>query len=227
MKKNIIYCSYFKKTAPIWILFIICIYCVFACEFESLRSDVFSFNEEKAVVNKINEIIKNLSFSYIAGVIFFSLSDTIPFLRRKKIAYRNVNKSLFQMINAIDDFSMSINSCKWDEKTNTENVFEDFSGGEYTENAPQLRLTSDKIALIGTLTHKIKIGVNYVISQELYIDTNLTNDMDRIKINEDFHYLCTIADSTNQDIYIAADKVLAIFDNIIEITSVRNKLPKP
>lgn len=188
-----------------------------ACEFESLRINMFSVNKDIELVNKTNKIIENLSFSYIAGVIFFSLSDTIPFLRRKKIAYKNVKKSLSQMIDAIDDFSISINGCKWDEKTNTEIVFEDFSGGEYTKNAPQLRLTFDKTALINTLTKKINIGVDFVLSHELYIDTNLTNDMNKIKLNENYLFICTILNNTNNDIYIAADKVLAIFDNVIEI----------
>ena len=217
MRKNTIYFNYFKRTAPIWILFIICIYSVFACSFETLRLDLFRINKNIIFVNKINDIIKNLSFSYIAGAIFFFLSDTIPFLRRKKLANKIVEKSLCQMIDAIDDFSLSINNCKWNEDTNIELIFEDFSGGEYTQNMPDTRLTSDKKVLIVELAKKLNFGIDFVLSQELYIDTNLVKDMDRIKINEFYIYICSIPDSSNIDFYIAADKVLAIFSLIIKI----------
>lgn len=217
MKKDSIYCSYFKQTAPIWILLIICIYCVLACEFESLRIELFSINKDISFVEKINNIIKNLSYSYIAGVIFFSLSDTIPFLRRMRIANRGVKKLLCQIVNAIDDFSLSINQNKWDEKTNPKQVFEDFTGGEYIENAPPTKLTSDKIALIDKLVNTINVGTDFIISKELYISTDLIDDVDSIKSNEYFLFISSIPDNAKNELYVTADKIVAIFDNIIEI----------
>ncbi len=217
MRKNSIYFNYFKRTAPIWILFIICIYCVFACSFETLRLDLFRINKDIVFVNKINDIIKNLSFSYIAGAIFFFLSDTIPFLRRKKLINKIVQKLLSQMVDALDDFSLSINNCKWNKDTKLEQVFEEFSGGEYSQNMPQTRLTSDKIILIDNLSKKINLGIDYVLSQEIYIDTDLVKEMDRIKINDIYILICSISNSVNNEYYLAANKVLEIFKLIIDI----------
>ena len=223
MKQSFLYLNYFKKTSLIWILFLICIYIVCACEFELLRISMFSVNKGLEFVDKINKIIENLSFSYIAGVIFFSLSDTIPFLRRKKIASKGIEKSLVQMNNAIDDFSLSINNSKWNKDTNTKLVFEEFSGGEYAENAPQIKLTSDKISLVENLTKKIDQGIDFIISYELYADTNLINDMTCIKFNDQFLFLRSISNNSNNDFYFSADSIIAVFDEIIEI---KNKILK-
>ena len=217
MKQNNLYLNYFKNTVLIWILFTICIYCVVACEFESLRMNFFSIRADIVVVNKINDIIKNLSFSYIAGVIFFSLSDTIPFLRRKKLANKSIKKTLFQMQNAIDVFSLSINNMKWNDDTNTKQVFEDFSGCEYADNAPQMRLTSDKLRLIDNLSKSIDFGIDFIISQELYIDSILINDMENIKFNDYFLLMRSIPNNSNDEFYIHPNKIIAIFDKIIEI----------
>ena len=212
-----IYIDYFKRSALIWILLLFCIYAILACEFESLRISSLSINKDLMFVNKINSIIKNLSYSYIAGVIFFFLSDTIPFFRRKKVVYRNVKRILCTMIDAIDDFSMSINCNKWDERTDTKLVFEEFSGGEYTDNMPQIRLTSDKLVVLKKLSKNLNVGIDYLLSQELYLDVALFNEIEKLKMNETFLFISTMCEDTNENLYITAEKLLVIFDYIIEI----------
>ena len=68
MTKRKLYLFYIINTLPIWILFITCIYCILACEFESLKIPI---NQDLEYCEKLNNIVKNLSYSYISGVMFF------------------------------------------------------------------------------------------------------------------------------------------------------------
>lgn len=223
MKQIILYCDYFKKTLCIWILLIICVYCIFACEFESLRFKIFSINENILIVNKINDIIKNFSFSYVAGVIFFFLSDTIPFLRRKSIVDKNIRRSLNLMINAIDQFTLSINNKKWTKATDVKKIYEDISGAEYSENLSDYKLPFNKVVDIVTLSKNINLSLDYIISQELYVDIELLNEMEKIKFCDSLLYISSLSIAEKDETFINPKKLIMIFSDIINFQSIISK----
>lgn len=213
MRKEAIFFDYIKRTAPIWVLFIICIYSIVACEFESLRIRLPSLFNDVAYVNKTNDIIKNLSFSYIAGVIFFFLSDTIPFLRRKRVVYKNVEKSMRLMVAAIDDFSHIVNNKIWDEKTDASTEYEEFSGAEYSDNMPPIKLQIPFCIQLKELVEKLNLCINFVISQELYVSSKLLNDFELIKNNDNYLFI----NSKSIDDYVNPEKIVKAFAYLIEI----------
>lgn len=219
MKKQIFFMDYIKKTIFIWVLFIICIYCILACEFESLRMDIFSINEDVIVVGKINDIIKNLSFSYVAGVIFFFLSDTIPFHRRQKVVIKNVNRTLNLVFNAIDDFSQSINSKTWNETIDPKLIYEDIFGGEYPEQEYKQKLPLNIITDMLKLTNIMNSCIDFIISQELYVNSKLIKDLEDIKLCDGMRYISSLSVDTN-NIYITPKDLTSVFRDIIKIKSI-------
>lgn len=210
--------DYLKKTVFIWGLFIVCIYCILACEFESLRMNIFSINEEVIVVKKINDIIKNLSFSYVAGVIFFFLSDTIPFQRRKKVVSKNVNRSLYLISNAINDFSQSINNKTWNETIDPKSIYEDIFGGEYPGQEHKQILPLNVIADICKLANIINPYIDFIISQELYVNSELVKNLEDIKLCDGMRYISSL--SVDKNNIISSEELVSVFRDIIKIQSI-------
>lgn len=216
MTKRKLYLFYIINTLPIWILFITCIYCILACEFESLKIPI---NQDLEYCEKLNNIVKNLSYSYIAGVIFFLLSDSIPFLRKGNIAYKNINKAMHLIITAIDNFSKSINGKTWENTTSTIEIYEEISGGEYAANTGYnipIDLPEYRIAIFKDLYLALNLNIDFIISQEQYIDTKLLNDFESIRSDDCFLYIGSIANKTS----IEAENAIMIFEYIKKVRNI-------
>ncbi len=216
MRKNDFYLSYFVNTKCIWFLLLLSIYGVFACEFESLRMSIFSINCDITTINKINNIIENLSFSYIAGVVLFLLADTITFLRRKKIVCRNVERSLSSIISLIDDFSQFVNGKNWGNDTDAKIVFEEYSGGIYSENMPSIKVQPPMRTSMNTLTEKLNTYVDFIISQELYLGTKMLDDMEKI-LNKMALYVTINNEWQEDEMSVEAIRLVNFFDDIIQV----------
>lgn len=221
MKEKNIYLDYFKRTALVWALFIVCIYSVVACEFESLRIKWLSIDKEVAFVNKVNGIIENLSFSYIAGVIFFFLSDTIPYIRRKTIAYKNAERSLRLILKSIDEFSLSINNEIWNEGTDAISIYEDYFGEELSDENQSILIKKPLLFDTLKLVRYVNSGISFLLSQELYLDAKLINDIESIKLSEEWHYVSSLSDGN--EVRVSSKIVLAIIKKIISIKATVNK----
>ena len=179
---------------------------------------IFSINEDIIVVEKINDIIKNLSFSYVAGVIFFFLSDTIPFQRRQKFVNKNVNRSLNLIYNAIDDFSQSINNKKWDETIDPKSIYEDIFGGEYPEQEYKQKLPLNIIADMLKFANTINPYIDFIISQELYVNSKLVKNLEDIKLFDGMRYISSLSVDTNN--IISSEEFVSVFRDIIKIRSI-------
>lgn len=222
MKKALII-DYFKKSAVIWILLLLCVYCILACEFEDLRIGLFSIKKDVVFVDKLNNILKNISYSYIAGVIFFFLADTIPFLRRKKVVDKNVENTLNLMSYAIDTFSNALNGKKWDENTDVASIFEDVSGGEYSDNMPLMKLPKHIQVEYSKLANNLNTSMDFILSQELYTSLDLINDIEKIKLNKDYQFINSICNSEDENGYIDAKEFVNSLNCIIVIKSTISK----
>lgn len=200
---------------PIGILLLICIYCVLACEFQELRIRV-EYSQDS--LDKINDIVKNLSFSYIAGVIFFLLSDTIPYCRRKKITLKYVEKAMSLMLLSIDDFTINVNGKKWDSNTEPYEIYEDISGAIY-EGDSQIKYTvpDNVIISLQNLYNSLNMNIDFILAQELYIDDCLLDMLEQIKSDKRFQYSCGL--SLNANTCITIYELVEIFKLIISIKS--------
>jgi hypothetical protein len=69
------------KEPLIWILLVVCLYIVCAFCFTSIRLPSF-FND--AITDSINKLLVNVSYSYIAGMLFYIFSIFYPLTRRAR-----------------------------------------------------------------------------------------------------------------------------------------------
>ena len=217
MKKKRLSHNYFISTFPISLLLLLCLYCVLACEFGAFRFGLFSVSMEQETVNKINNILKALSSSYIAGVIFFFLSDTIPYYRRKRIATKHVENSLHLMINAIDDFSYLVNGKIWGEGTDAKLIYEDITGGEYTDDLPPYKIPINLRTIFGRLFLSLNTNLNFIISQELYLNNEFISNMESIVSQDNYLRISQISNNQTQDNFVNVDILTSIFDYVKSI----------
>lgn len=95
-----------KRELSIWLLFLFCLYIVIAYHFDSWKIP-FSFISEKATQN-FNEIFLWLSYSYVAGMIFYILSIFYPKTKKTRAVLSNVTEDLRLLKDEYYDFSLSI-----------------------------------------------------------------------------------------------------------------------
>lgn len=122
--------SYFGKTIWVWIILAATIYIVLACQFPTCRFITMPYSE--ATVELWNDVLKNLSYSYIAAVIFFVFSDTIPFLRKQYYVTQSlvvIKKQTAE--SAIRFFRCFCSSCEDDFQSDT--LYYNTTGYEYDE----------------------------------------------------------------------------------------------
>ncbi len=221
MKKIILYREYFRKAWLIWVLLIICIYSVLACEFDCFKISLFSIDEDIVFINKMNTIIENLSFSYIAGAIFFVLSDTIPFLRKQKNVLKHIKKSLSLMINAIDSFSQNLHSTVWDASTNITDIVMDITGTMYSQQMRDIKLQDHQLYEMHRLNDILNVNIDFILSQELYINQEFMSIIENIKVNKHIQLIKTIS---KEQPTISIDILTGLLEDIITIKTNISKL---
>lgn len=92
-------CSHFKKIIVYFFGVAVCIFSIVAILTIQLTEwRPFGFAEK---AEEINAIILNLSYSYLAAVIFYIIMDCLPKLHRKRIMRRKITIYLSRMKNAI------------------------------------------------------------------------------------------------------------------------------
>jgi hypothetical protein len=148
--------------------------------------------------------------------VFFLLADTIPFLRRKKIVCRNVERSLSSIISLIDDFSQFVNGKNWGNDTDAKIVFEEYSGGIYSENMPSIKVQPPMRTSMNTLTEKLNTYVDFIISQELYLGTKMLDDMEKI-LNKMALYVTINNEWQEDEMSVEAIRLVNFFDDIIQV----------
>lgn len=121
------------------------------------------------------------------------------------------------MRNTIDDFSQSFNGKKWTKETNPILTYEDYSGDEYMEDLAQIKLPKHILSLMDKLYQNLNINIDFIISQEIYINIILLNDIEKIKFNESLQYISTIHDNVNEVTYINPQRMVKIIQDIIAI----------
>jgi len=127
-------------------------------------------------------------------------------------------KSLQLMIGAIDDYSLLTNGKNWNLNTNSESIFEDVFGVKYaevenSEKMPIYELSDDILTNFNRLSNVLITNVDFVITQELYIGSQLLNDMEELKLNDTFKLLKSLSSYK----HITAEKFIQLYNMIIII----------
>ena len=156
---------------PVWLLLLVSLYVAFACEFHCLR--MISLPLPASQIEKLNDLAKNVSLSYVAGMIFYVLSEMVPYLRKSAYVQeklRSINRNLSK---AIDDFLTSL--CGRSDECNDKELYYLATGGTYEKDIDCFLRKSKLLAF-----RKLSISINEQLAAMQACDIYL--DMDDYKI---------------------------------------------
>ena len=126
-------------------------------------------------------------------------------------------------MNAIDNFSLSINNKVWTNETSATMIFEDYSGGEYSDNMPPEILPRHILSVMNTFAESINKNLDYILSQELYNTRELQKEMELIKLCESIQYISSISLDENNETLVEPSKIVKLFSDVIEIRKTVSK----
>ena len=153
---------------PIWLILAVCLYTVVACEFPCWRFITLPLGGE--TVEKLNGIVKNLSYSYIAGVVFYVLSELIPFLQKQSFVLMRLKPYVDNLVVAIDDLIYGLTGCKLrdDEIKNGEGVYSLITEHDY-EAEGYYQLKDNQRLAIRSFVAQMDKGLDMLLSNDVYI----------------------------------------------------------
>lgn len=172
--------SYFEKTFWVWIILVVAIYIVIACQFPSFRFITMPYSE--ATVELCNDVLKNLSYSYIAAVIFYVLSDAIPFLRKQYYVIRSLDVIKSQTLESLSRFYRCFCSSSVDE-TEAFTLFLNATGYEYEEEGT-FYLQRNQLYELKLLHSEIAYYTDQIISHGEYAGKAKFDFAIKIKSND-------------------------------------------
>ena len=199
--------KYFKY--GIWMILVIAIYAVFAAEFKSLRLISLPLDDTK--VEKLNDIAKNFSLSYIAGVVFYVFSEYIPFLRKRRYirtkAVILVERMRTAIVSFLDEF------CGCHEMNDVKQLYYDAFETEYANNTV-CKLTPDKILAVKKLCSIMDDVINVLLQQDEYMSEYGHKVILQIKTEEFYEILLELVQSANQKT-ISSYKALTLIGGLV------------
>lgn len=198
--------------------FLISVYCVFACSFDVLRLDIFSINASQNFIDKINDIIRNLSYSYIAGCFFFFLSDTIPFLRRQKISNNNVRNSMISIKEELKKTEIKLTGYSW-KQIELIKIWEEISGYEYSDNLNStITLNLQQLRILHDFIGYLFLKSEYILSQELYISDKVYQEISHFRTDD---FLLKIVNIPKEEKYsLSKEDLMNLIKTLLEIHSI-------
>jgi len=148
----------------IWLLLAVSVYMVLAAEFSVFCFIRLPFNE--SIVEKLNGIGKNISLSYIAGVVFYILSEYLPF-KRKEIyvqgrCYQIVGSLMDNIMNFFDEL------CGQNILNAPLQLYFDATQKEYDEN-DVCKLSRNQLFAIRKFIAETDNALNILLLQDEYL----------------------------------------------------------
>jgi len=156
-----------KYTWTIWLGLVFSLYAVFACEFESIRFIKLPYSED--VIVRLNDIAKNLSLSYIAGMAFYLLSEMIPYLRKRRFVLKKLNAEIQHVRQIFIDFYSYF--CGQNVASSIPTIDELFyytTGREYDQEGVY-SIPADKMLGLRKLLSAIDDALELLLTNDIYI----------------------------------------------------------
>lgn len=180
---------------PIWLILAVCLYTVVACEFPCWRFITLPASEE--AVEKLNGVAKNLSYSYIAGVVFYVLSELVPFLRKQGFVLMRLKTYAENLVAAMDELIYGLTGSKVsdEELKNGEGLLMLITGQEY-ETEGYFQLKENQMLAIRSFVAQMDKGLDMLLNNDIFIG------------NDDF--VATLSLSTHPALSIMRAKAEAI-----------------
>ncbi len=210
-----------KYTWPIWLVLILCLYIVLACECEFFRFIKLPYSEY--IIERINDVAKNLSLSYIAGMIFYLLSEMVPYLRKQRFVLKKLNAEIQNVQQIFRDFFLYF--CGHDVSSSPpekDELFYSTTGQEYEQEGTYL-ISADKMLELRKLLAAIDDAIEFLLANDIYIGENNFKIVLNIKTNKCLSVLRGIVQAQS-DSLIENKQLYEILEGIISIQQEINKI---
>lgn len=172
----------------IWILLVISIYIVLTAEFQILCIIKLPLSED--TIQKLNSIGKNISLSYIAGVIFYILSELLPFFRKRKFLKIKLKLQLDNLRSSISSFFECI--CGDRNPNDAKKVFFEVCKSEY-EGEGVCNINKSHLFCIRRLLADIDDTLEILINSDVYLEEGDFNKVITIKTSQTLMALREVA----------------------------------
>jgi hypothetical protein len=209
-----------KKFAKygVWSLFAISIYMVFAAYFHGLCFIPLPFGEE--TVEKLNDIGKNVSLSYIAGAIFYFLSVYLPFVLKRSFVKCRCRLIIKNLLGYIKKFFEEL--CKQNDMSDVNQLYFDATQKEY-EKGDICKLEKNQLFAIRKLITEIDHTLDTLLIQAEYIDADDFEILITIKSEAFLSDLRKIA-QTSETHTTNSTTLLGILSGVVSMYGTMNNL---
>ena len=208
-----------RYTWTIWAGLIICLYIVFACEFEYLRFIKLPYSE--SLIIRLNDIAKNFSLSYIAGVIFYLLSEMIPYIRKRRFVLEKLNIEIDNIEQVINNFYRYFCGCADNQNITDkiEDIFYSTTEQEYEDGGTYSIPTAKMLELRKLLT-AVDDAVELFLANDVYIGENNFKIALNIKTKECMSILRGLVQAQT----VSEIEYNQLFELLKGITSIRQEI---
>lgn len=202
----------------VWVLLFVSFYMVLASEFKEFCFINLPFSEE--TIDKVNGIGKNISLSYIAGVIFYVLSELVPFVSKRKYLRMKLNVQVERMKEALSTFLESIcgdSKCRDAKKMFYEASFKEYEGKGYC------KINKSHLLSIRKMLVEIDDSLNILISSDIYLGEKDYRTVIEIKTDSSLSIIRQIA-QIKDDTQIEQKTLYDLLSGVITIIEKVNQI---
>lgn len=205
-----------KKEPAIWILSVVCLYIVIAYYFDEVKiPSPFS----QSTVDAINIIAFSLSCSYIAGMIFYIISEFRIQTRKARAVLANAVEDLRLFKDDFSELSRKIWGDDWLTALDTEeSVFREIAKFDYSINSENnlIEIPKSLVRLLKDYISKFDYYLKSAMSYEPYFSPEEYQKMTEIRMSFAFSQVRIHFDETNGT-YYNSKTLMAFINNIIEV----------
>lgn len=213
-------CVRIKKESTIWILLLICFYAIFAYYFDTLKmSSPFKAETEKI----INEIALGLSYSYIAGMIFYYFSVFRPNTKKARAVLANAVEDLRLFKDDFSEMSRLLIGDDW--LTNKEAhkyVFKEIAKKDYEEFSLEILIpiSNECATIFKDFISRSDSYLKSIMSYEQYLFSDEYEKLTKIRLSFTFSQIRIYFSETDVTYY--RKKTLMVF--IRELIDINEKV---
>lgn len=205
-----------KKEPAIWILLLLCLYIVFAYYIAQIRfSSLFS----QETVDAINMIAFSLSCSYIAGMVFYILSEFLIQTRKARAVLANTVEDLRLFIDDFSELSKDIWGDDWLTAENAnESVFRAITNIDYSESLSKgsIRLDDSSTCIFKKYINKFDTYLTSIMSYESYLSPEDFRELTEIRLSFAFNQVRIHFDES-ENIFYSPKTLMELIKDIISI----------
>lgn len=196
---------------PIWVLLLISLYTAFACEFRCLRFITMPFSALQ--VEKLNDLAKSISLSYVAGMVFYVLSELVPQVRKRYYAEEKLRAMNSNLTDAINSFLTNLCG-RCDESNERELVF--LATGDDYEKETDILIRKNQLLAFRKLSATTDQLLDAMQACDVYLEMDDYKALLALKTDNDLQLLRDLAQCSEEQ-HLKSDDMLKCFKAVVEM----------